>query len=154
MKKLVIVANLLGVLQLTMAQSINLTPLAIKGYDPVAYFTDNEAVEGRAEYEVTHDGAIYRFTSEAHKQLFQEKPESYLPQYGGFCATGVATANAKFPVDPNTFKVTRGKLYLFYNGPYQGAHFNGLDPWLKDEKDLIEKANQNWLALAQQETHQ
>ncbi|MEL6194058.1 MAG: YHS domain-containing (seleno)protein [Bacteroidota bacterium] len=154
MKKLVIVASLLGVLQATIAQSINLTPLAIKGYDPVAYFTNNEAVEGSAQYEVEHEGAIYRFKTEAHKQLFQKNPVSYLPQYGGFCATGVATANAKFPVDPTTFTVTEGKLYLFYNGPYQGAHFNGLDPWLEDEKGLIKKANQNWLALAQQETNQ
>jgi len=147
MKKLFFAA-LLSMLFLNVnAQQVNITSLAINGYDPVAYFTKGQAIEGTNKISAEHDGTTYYFSSVEHQSLFERNPEQYVPQYGGYCATGVATANAKFPVDPETFKVTEGKLYLFYNGPYQGNHFNGREPWVKDEIKLIKTANSNWRSL-------
>ena len=58
--------------------------IAIKGYDPVAYFTENRAVKGKEEFGCLYEGAQWRFSSAAHRDLFAANPERYVPQYGGF----------------------------------------------------------------------
>jgi len=139
----------LGVLISTFsfAQSINTKSVALEGYDLVSYFTKNQALQGSDRISAEVDGVHYYFSSVENQKLFQANPGKYMPECGGFCATGVATANAKFPVDPENFTVTDGKLYLFYNGPYKGAHFDGKEPWMKDEKSLAAKAEKNWSAI-------
>ena len=83
----------------------------LSGYDTVAYFTMNKAVEGDAAISAVHDGAIYRFSSEENRDAFKAEPAKYAPQYGGFCAYGAAIG-AKFPVDPTVFAVIDDKLYV------------------------------------------
>lgn len=116
------------------------TGLAIQGYDPVAYFTDGKAVAGNFQITAEHDGATYRFATEAHRDQFKKAPQKYLPQYGGYCAYGVSLGK-KFPADPNTFKVVEGKLYLNLAPPIAEA-FN------KDLKKNIVNANMQWKTIA------
>lgn len=140
---------ILGIVSSLQAQDIfkNENGVAIDGYDPVAYFTEGRAVKGNPAYSVEHLGATWHFVSIDHRALFLKSPSNYLPQYDGWCAWAVAEKNARFPVDPQTFKITDGKLYLFYNGPFGDGRFNALEPWNKEEKRLTELAESNWKTL-------
>lgn len=117
--------------------------LAIKGYDPVAYFLEKKAEKGNSQIRALYQGAIYQFSSTSHKNLFLENPPKYEPQYGGWCAYAMGANGEKVDIDPETFKVIDGKLYLFYN-----AYFNNtLKKWNKDERGLKAKADINWINL-------
>jgi len=121
-----------------MAAENNLTfhGIAIQGYDPVAYFTENEAVPGNPEITASHDGAIYQFVSAGHKAAFEANPGKYAPQYGGYCAYGAAQGyNA--PVEPDQFTIADGKLYLNYNGDVRQR-------WNEDRGSYISKADAYW----------
>ncbi|MEM7357371.1 MAG: YHS domain-containing (seleno)protein [Acidobacteriota bacterium] len=111
-------------------------PLAIRGYDAVAYIHDNQAVHGHAEHSVLHDGAVYRFATAKNKKAFEKNPQRFLPAYGGFCAYGVAVG-AKFDGDPEVFRVVDGRLYLNLNPGIQSK-------WEEDVKGNIHKADGNW----------
>ena len=114
--------------------------VAIQGYDPVAYFVQKKAVKGKSTLASTYDGVVYYFSSQANKDLFLKNPSSYEPQYGGWCAFAMGDYGEKVEVDPDTFKILDGKLYLFYN-----AYFNNtLKSWNKDETNLKKKADTNW----------
>ncbi len=114
--------------------------VAIQGYDPVAYFTQKKAVKGKPSITTTYEGVIYNFSSQANKDLFLKKPASYEPQYGGWCAFAMGDYGEKVEINPETFKIIDGKLYLFYN-----AFFNNtLKSWNKDEINLKKKADSNW----------
>lgn len=110
--------------------------LALEGYDPVAYFTEGKPLMGNPDFMVKHDGATYHFTSENHKALFEASPEKYKPQYGGFCAFGMASGY-QAPVEVDKFTVVDGKLYLNYNGSVQSK-------WRKDTGGYITRADTNW----------
>ena len=86
----------------------------IAGHDPVAYFTETRPVPGRADVTAVNQGVTYRFASEANRMTFLADPAKYLPQYGGYCAYGMARGY-KAVVDPVAFTVASGKLYLNYN---------------------------------------
>lgn len=114
--------------------------LAIQGYDPVAYFTDAKAVEGKESISYVANGVTYRFVTAKHKEMFIANPAQYEPQYGGWCAYAMGSSGEKVEIDPGTFKILNGKLYLFYN-----AYFNNtLKKWNEDEKKLHDKADTNW----------
>jgi YHS domain-containing protein len=124
--------------------------LAIGGYDVVAYFESNKAVKGRDDLASVFNNARYYFASEKNLTLFQAAPQKYLPQYEGYCALAVGTTGKKISINPEYFKVTEGKLYLFFNGrSFSGATFNSLEPWLKDEPMLIKKADDMWPTVKQ-----
>src|SRR5258706_6716442 len=89
--------------------------IAIKGYDPVSYFTAGKAVKGSKAMAVYSQGATYYFSSVANKELFKANPAKYLPEYGGWCAYAMGAKGEKVNIDPETFKIVNGKLYLFYN---------------------------------------
>jgi YHS domain-containing protein len=114
--------------------------LAIDGYDPVAYFKSNKAIEGKKEFAVNHQGAVYYFSSTGNKDAFIKNPSAYEPQYGGWCAYAMGKNGAKVNIDPETFKIINGKLYLFYNRFFN----NTLTSWNKDETNLKTKADANW----------
>lgn len=114
--------------------------LAIKGYDPVAYFTDNKPVKGDAEFEFDWQGATWRFSSDDNRQRFINDPEEYAPQYGGYCAYAVAENNTA-GIDPSQFSIVDGKLYLNYSQKIQNK-------WLLKQQYYIEQANKNWPALS------
>jgi len=119
--------------------NVDRTGLWVEGYDPVACM-DGKAVEGQSDLSFTYQGATFRFATQAHRDLFKKEPTKYLPQYGGWCAYALGANNEKVTVDPETFKIKNGKLYLFYN-----AFFNNtLEDWNKDEVRLNEQADANW----------
>jgi len=118
--------------------------IANGGYDMVSYFTDNAAQKGKPEFTVELKGVKYQFVSEEHKNLFKDSPEKYLPVCNGYCAWGVAEKGKKVPVNPETFKLINGKLYLFFNGDFNGSLFNTLPEWNKNEAKLLTQLPVNW----------
>lgn len=114
--------------------------VAIQGYDPVSYFKQGKAIKGRKEVLASYDGVVYQFSSATNKEIFLKSPTSFEPQYGGWCAYAMGSAGEKVEINPETFKIIDGKLYLFYN-----AFFNNtLKSWNKDEASLKAKADANW----------
>ena len=120
--------------------NLSKSELAIDGYDPVAYFKTNKAIEGKKQFAVNHQGAVYYFSSAETKDAFVKNPSAYEPQYGGSCAYAMGKNGEKVNVDPETFKIVNGKLYLFYNRFFN----NTLTSWNKDETNLKTKADTNW----------
>lgn len=114
--------------------------VALSGYDPVAYFKQGKAVKGSSAFPVSVDGLIYYCSSAANQTLLKANPAAYEPQYGGWCAYAMGKTGEKVEIDPETFKIIGGKLYLFYN-----AFFNNtLTSWNKDEANLKKNADLNW----------
>lgn len=114
--------------------------LAIKGYDPVAYFKQGKAVKGKKEFTIVYEGVSYNFASALNKEYFSKNPSKYEPQFGGWCAFAMGDSGEKVEINPETFKVADGKLYLFYN-----AYFNNtLKSWNRNETALKLKADANW----------
>ncbi|NMP31296.1 hypothetical protein HII17_06960 [Thalassotalea sp. M1531] len=134
---------LLSVASLSFAADIDMNAdandLAIKGYDPVAYFTQGKAVAGDVNYTTTYKGAIYRFSSEQHRNLFKTNPEKFAPQYGGYCAFGVAM-DKKFDTDPTAWKIIADKLYLNLNKQVQKK-------WLQQTQHYIAQSDSNWAGI-------
>jgi YHS domain-containing protein len=89
-------------------------PLALHGFDPVAYFVEGAPRQGRADLAKVHDGVTYYFASESHRDAFAKDPARYVPAYGGFCAYGVSVGK-KFDGDPRFWTVSGGRLYLNLN---------------------------------------
>ena len=114
--------------------------LAIQGYDPVAYFTQSKAVKGNKQFAASAEGVTYYFSTAANKELFVKDYKKYEPQYGGWCAYAMGATNDKVEIDPETFKIVGGKLYLFYHSWVN----NTLNKWNKDEAGLKSKADINW----------
>lgn len=109
------------------------------GYDVVSYFSGNPQ-QGSAKTAVKYQGTDYYFANYENKAKFQKEPGKYLPQYGGYCAFAMGDYGKKVDVNPKTYKITDGKLYLFYNKLLT----NTLTSWNKDEKNLTIKADKNW----------
>jgi YHS domain-containing protein len=124
-------------------KNFNLTEagVAIQGYDPVSYFVSNRSIEGRKELSLSYDGVVYYFSSPTNRDTFKANPAKYTPEYGGWCAFAMGDSGDLVEVDPETFKIIDGKLYLFYNKLFN----NTLNSWNKDEAGLKNRANKNWL---------
>ena len=122
--------------------TVNVTKdgVAIHGYDAVAYFTEAKPVVGSASFTATHEGATYRFSSAANRAAFVAQPARYAPQFGGYCAMGVAVGK-KLDVDPTLFRVVEDKLYLNVNKDAQGM-------WLKEPVKHIGTASKRWKTVA------
>lgn len=118
--------------------NVNEQGVALQGYDPVSYFTDHP-VAGNPQITSTYEDATYYFISEENKGKFEADPEQYIPQYGGFCAVAVSEGKL-VNVDPETYKVTDGKLYLFYNGEFG----NTKPQWEASEEKLRNNADAHW----------
>lgn len=114
--------------------------IAIQGYDPVAYFKQSKAIKGKKEIATTFQGVVYYFSTLTNKEAFVKTPTNYEPQFGGWCAYAMGSSADKVDIDPETFKIVGGKLYLFYNAYFK----NTLKSWNKDELSLKKKAETNW----------
>lgn len=113
---------------------------AAEGYDVVAYF-QNDVQKGNKQFSVTHDGVKYKFHTAENLETFQQNPSMYVPQYGGFCAYAVAKNGKKVGVNPKTYTITDGKLYLFYNS----WGVNTLEKWNKEGAEALQKkADVQW----------
>ncbi|MGI9433091.1 MAG: YHS domain-containing (seleno)protein [Myxococcota bacterium] len=117
--------------------------VAIHGYDPVAYFDEGAPREGSKEHTLEWRGATWRFASAEHLERFRADPESFAPQYGGYCAYAVsqgATADG----DPELWAIVDGKLYLNLNPAIQKR-------WDEDRPGYIQKGDRLWPGLVDSE---
>ena len=110
--------------------------VAIDGYDPVAYFTEQKPVKGSPEFQTVHRGSTFQFSSAAHRDAFAAEPDKYAPQYGGYCAYGMAKGY-KAKIDPEAFSLIHGRLYLNYSDAVRTR-------WLSDVPGYIRQADANW----------
>lgn len=107
------------------------TGTAIRGYDSVAYFTENKPVKGKEEFSTDWNGAKWLFASKENLNLFKANPEKYAPQYGGYCAYGVAVDNL-VSIEPDKFTIINGKLYLNYDADVQSTWRKSPDKYISD----------------------
>ncbi len=115
------------------------TDLALRGYDPVAYFTEGKPMAGEFDITAEYMDATYRFASEANKEIFMADPAKYVPQYGGYCAFGLAQGY-KFDGDPEVWKIVDDKLYLNLAPKVS-------EIWQKDIAGNIASADENWMEV-------
>jgi YHS domain-containing protein len=146
MKKFLLACIITALALPLMAQSktlLNLDKagLAIQGYDPVAFFTDHKPLKGNPEFSVRHNGALYYFASQEHRDLFKADPAKYEPAFGGYCAYGVSR-NKLVEIDVNAFQIVDGRLLLQYS---KGVR----DDFNKDTKGNLAKADGNWTGLVE-----
>jgi YHS domain-containing protein len=139
--RLALTVLVLAPLALRAEKPVNTTlfGVAIKGYDPVAYFTQGKPAKGDSDFETEWNGATWRFASAANRDAFKASPDKYTPQYGGYCAWAVSqgyTAN----IDPDAWKIVNGKLYLNYSTDVQKK-------WERDVPGHITKADTQWPKL-------
>lgn len=109
--------------------------VAIRGADTVAYFTEGKYVAGTKQFTTQWKGATWQFSSQQHLDLFIAEPERYAPQYGGYCAYGVAQ-NYLVKIEPENWTIVDDKLYLNFNDSVQKR-------WEKDQAGYIREANLN-----------
>ena len=112
--------------------------LALKGYDPVAYFTEGRPVLGKKEFEYTWDEARYRFASDQHLSMFRSDPDRYAPQFAGSCAMGMSKG-VKVEANPENWLISEGRLFVFYpeNGPTR----------FQSDQAIAAAADRNWQLL-------
>ena len=91
--------------------NVDKSGVGIKGYDPVAYFTDNQPIKGSAQFQSDSNGVTYYFASDRSKAVFDANPGKYEQQFGGFCAWAVSQGYTA-PIDPNAFQVVNGRVML------------------------------------------
>jgi YHS domain-containing protein len=113
--------------------------IALKGYDPVAYFTLSTPTPGMAEYDFVYDGVRYFFANARHRDMFRANPEKYAPQFGGACANNMANG-VRRESDPTVWVIIGDKLYVF-------AGVAGAERFRQDAQALALKAAANWKTL-------
>src|ERR1051326_1205769 len=113
------------------AEVFNPSNKAIRGYDPVAYFTEGKPVKGNETLTYHWNNADWYFSSAQNLNLFSNNPDKYVPQYGGYCAYGMSEGH-KAPTDPDAWTIVDGKLYLNYSKDVRVK-------WREDEKGRIDK---------------
>jgi YHS domain-containing protein len=109
---------------------------AIHGYDPVAYFSEHKPVKGDKKYSLSWESATWYFSNVKNLELFKANPHMYAPQYGGYCAYGLAKGH-KASTDPQAWTIVDGKLYLNYDKDIQSS-------WNKKQADYIKTADGLW----------
>jgi YHS domain-containing protein len=116
--------------------------VAVRGTDVVAYFTQEKAVPGKADFSHDWRGVTWLFASAEHRDLFAANPEAYAPAYGGYCAWAVSQGYTA-AIDPNAWAVVDDQLYLNFNRSVQRR-------WERDIPGNIAKADANWPAVLSQ----
>ena len=109
---------------------------AIRGYDPVAYFTEGKPVKGSGDFTLEYKGATWKFSSAQNRQAFADAPERFAPQYGGYCAYAVSQGYTA-SIDPEAWSIVDDRLYLNYNKDVRTK-------WSQDIPGNIKRANANW----------
>ncbi len=122
--------------QSTSSVNISAQGVALKGYDPVSYFSSGGPVQGQSNFSGKHEGATYWFASAANRDAFKANPSKFAPAYGGFCAMGVAL-DKKLDVNPELWRIVDGRLYL-------NVHKEAQTRWLEDVKGNLAQADKNW----------
>jgi YHS domain-containing protein len=117
--------------------------LALKGHDPVAFFTQGRPVAGDYRYESNYNGTRYRFASAENKKLFDVDPARYVPQFGGFCAYGVSRGYA-VDVELDAFQIVDGRLLMQYDKSVR-------DRFNQDTEGNLKRADANWPKVVEKE---
>tara|TARA_R110000822_G_scaffold95487_2_gene218295 strand:+ start:85 stop:528 length:444 start_codon:yes stop_codon:yes gene_type:complete len=127
-----------------LAQNYNIQKgYVAEGFDVVSYFS-NKPEEGSKEFITTYDGVKFKFSSNKNLETFKKAPKKYIPAYGGFCAYALGTKAERVSIDPETFEIRAGKLYLFYNS----WGINTFKMWQEEgAEQLKEKADKNWVKI-------
>jgi len=111
-----------------------------EGYDVTEYF-NNKTIEGDKAFTASHDGVKYKFASQENLDKFKANPSQFVPQYGGYCAYAVADKGKKVGINPETFEIRDGKLYLFYNS----WGVNTLEKWIEEGPEKLKgQADAAW----------
>lgn len=142
--KTIVLTSFLALVQLLPAKSlvnVDRGGVGIRGFDPVAYFTEGMAVKGSPQFSSTADGVTYYFASADHKAAFDANPSKYAPRFGGYCAYGVSRGSL-IEIDPSAFQIVNGELLLQYSKGVM-VKFN------KDAAANLLKADQNWQILVE-----
>jgi YHS domain-containing protein len=121
--------------------NVDRSGIGIRGYDPIAYFTDGKPEKGLPQYSSTADGVTYLFTSAQHKAAFDDNPSKYEPRLGGYCAYG-ASRGSLIEIDPSAFQILNGQLLLQYS---KGV----MEKFNKDQAASLQKAVTNWMVLVE-----
>jgi YHS domain-containing protein len=116
--------------------------VAIHGYDPVAYFAEHRAVQGSPTFSTNYKGTAFHFSSAANRDTFALSPDRYAPQYGGFCAYGLAKGY-KASTQPDAFTIHQGKLYLNYS-------LSVREQWSENISSHVARADHNWPQVSRQ----
>jgi YHS domain-containing protein len=116
--------------------------VALKGYDPMSYFTEGKPEKGTGEFSFAFDDATYWFKSAEHKTKFAADPERYAPQFDGYCAMQLSRGY-KVEADPEAWTITNGKLYVFAGKP-------AVPKFAKESVAVVEKAKENWPQVIRQ----
>jgi YHS domain-containing protein len=125
-----------GVMEHAVEINTDATGFVIHGYDPVAYFKQGRPVPGHPDLSAEYEGGKYLFSTAANRDEFKANPQKYAPQYGGYCAYGVAIGK-KFDIDPSSWRIVDGKLYFNLNPVI-------LEKWSADTRGYIRKSEENW----------
>lgn len=146
MKKIAFLALLLILPSLAFAAgktlvNVDKTGLGLKGYDPVAYFTQNQPVKGDPQFVSTYNGVRYQFASAANKATFDGSPAKYEPQFGGFCAYAASEGHTA-KIEPDAFEILNGRLLLQYDRDVR-------DLFNKDPQGRLKKADANWPGIVE-----
>jgi len=144
--KNILVTAILALVFISTASAKNLVNVdkngvGIKGHDPVAYFTDNKAVKGNAQFQSNFNGVTYYFASAENKAAFDAKPTKYEPQFGGFCAWAVSRGYTA-SIDPNAFQIVNGRLLLQYS-------LGVRKDFSADTEGNLKKADANWPSIVE-----
>jgi len=120
--------------------------LGLYGYDPISYFAGKPA-KGEKSITSQYQGVTYRFANAANKQQFDAAPAKYEPAYGGWCAWAMAQDGDKVEIDPESYKIVEGRLFLFYDGFWGDT----LKEWNKSgqQAQLTQQADQHWAKAAE-----
>ena len=126
------------------AAAQNMSPIAgqqvaLKGYDPISYFTDGKPTKGSSEFTFAFDDTTYWFKNAEHRDKFIADPERYAPQFDGFCALQLSRG-LKVEADPEAWTITNGKLYVF-------SGKGGVPKFQEQPVAIAEKAGENWHQL-------
>jgi len=146
-KNLVSATLLAAALLMSAGQALGVPPinrtaigkLAVKGYDCVSYFEKGKAEKGSKDFSQKHKGAVWRFSTRKHLEMFQKNPKKYAPQYGGYYAWAVSQGNTA-KINPKSWKTVKGKRYLNFSKSIQAK-------WGKDIPGNIAKADKIWPTL-------
>lgn len=122
--------------------------LAIEGYDPVAYFPEGggKPAKGDAKFSYTYRGVEYHFATQANLDAFKNDPAKYEPAYGGWCAWAMVDGK-KVEIDPKAFRITGGRLFLFYTDIFTDTR----NSWKKDEPKHAVQADGHWKTISKEE---
>ena len=128
--------------------NVNKAGIALDGYDPVSYFSNDESkkgpIKGNEKFRADYDDGTYLFASEENRQEFLKEPTKYAPAFGGWCAYAIAEKKEKVEIDPKSFLIQDGRLLLFYKGLLADTREKWQNTKSKTAAAFLKEADSNW----------